>query len=162
MRSGLILAVLAIVPTLALSQAQVPLGGMRGDPTKPVEITSDALDVSQNDNTAVFTGNVVVVQGDLKLTAPSVRVLYTDPSAGPRKIARVNATGGVTLVSPTEAAEGQEAVYTPDNGAVVMTGNVTLTQGPNVITGDRLNVDLNTGTGKMEGRVKTVLKQDGN
>ncbi len=65
--------------------------------------------------------------------------------------------GGVTLTSPTEAAEGREAVYTVTSGEVVMTGDVLLTQGGSTIAGQKLIVDLDTGTGRMDGRVKTVI-----
>jgi lipopolysaccharide export system protein LptA len=69
----------------------------------------------------------------------------------------MHATGGVTLVNGAETAEAQEAVYTISDGIVVMTGDVLLTQGTSAISGSRLNVDLNAGTGLMEGRVTTVF-----
>jgi len=75
-----------------------------------------------------------------------------------KKIDRLHATGGVTLVSPTEAAEAKEAVYDVTSSNVVMTGDVLLTQGENVMSGQKLTVDLKTGTGQMDGRVRTVLQ----
>ena len=63
--------------------------------------------------------------------------------------------------SPTEAAEAEEAVYDVKAGTVVMTGNVLLTQGDNVMSGNKLNVDLSTGAGTMDGRVRTLLKPAG-
>ena len=42
-----------------------------------------------------------------------------------------------------------------------MTGDVILTQGPNALSGERLIVDLTSGTGRMEGRVRTIF-QTGN
>lgn len=144
-------------PTYVLAQAQgtnVAFGSMKGDPTKPVEVTSDQLTVNQANGTAIFTGNVLVVQGEMRLTAPSVTVEYAETT---KKITRMHATGGVTLVNAGESAESQEAVYTVDDGHVLMTGNVLLTQGTSAISGQRLNVDLVTGTGLMEGRVQTVF-----
>ena len=68
----------------------------------------------------------------------------------------------MTLVTgPTEAAEGRDAVYTVDSGTVVMTGNVMLTQGQNALSGQKLVVDLKSGTGPMEGRVKTIFQSTG-
>jgi lipopolysaccharide export system protein LptA len=43
-----------------------------------------------------------------------------------------------------------------------MTGNVLLTQELNAVSGDRLSIDLETGTGVVEGRVRTVLRSGGN
>ena len=155
---AILLSLLAAAP--ALGQGQIAFGGIRADTSKPVEVTADSLTVNQSDGTAVFSGNVLVAQGEMRLSAGEVRVEYAEGDT--RKIERLLATGGVTLVSGPDAAEAKEAVYTIDSGSVVMTGNVLLTQGPNVLSGQKLTVDLRTGTGSMEGRVKTVLQPGGN
>jgi lipopolysaccharide export system protein LptA len=139
----------------ALAQNQIAFGAIKADPTRPVEVTADSLSVNQADGSATFTGNVLVIQGPMRLSAGEVAVVYA--AGDQRRIERLTATGGVTLVSGADAAESREAVYTIDNGQVVMTGDVLLTQGSNVISGQKLTVDLKSGTGSMEGRVKTVL-----
>ncbi len=146
-----------ILPLAGLAQvtgAQVAFGSLKGDPTLPVEVTADQLTVNQASGTAVFVGNVLVDQGTMRLTAAEVQVDY---AADGKKIARLHATGGVTLANGGEAAEAQEAVYTIDTGTVVMTGDVLLTQGTSALSGKQLTVDLATGTGVMEGRVQTVF-----
>lgn len=130
------------------------------DATTPVEVTAERLDVNQTDGTAVFTGNVVVVQGDLRLSADRVRVEYGDTE--PREIQRIHAFDNVILVSPSETAEGQEAVYEVATQTVVMTGDVLLTQELNIVSGDRLTIDLDAGGGVVEGRVRTILRTGGN
>ncbi len=141
------------IPAVAQT-AGVAFGGLKQDSSAPVNVTSDQLAVDQTSGNATFTGNVVVTQGDMKLTAPRVDVLYTaDRSA----IQTVHATGGVTIVSPTDAAEGAEATYTIGTGEVVMTGDVLLTQATSAISGQNLVIDLNTGKGTMTGRVQTVF-----
>ena len=42
-----------------------------------------------------------------------------------------------------------------------MTGQVLLSQGDNVMSGDRITIDLNAGTAQAGGRVRTTL-QTGN
>jgi lipopolysaccharide export system protein LptA len=42
-------------------------------------------------------------------------------------------------------------------GTIAMDGNVLLTQGPNALSSQTLNIDLNTGTGQLEGRVQTIF-----
>lgn len=156
--SAALALVLAAGP--ALSQgANVAFGTGARDPDAPVEVTADRLDIDQTAGTAIFEGNVVVVQGGLQLTADRVRVEYGDSE--PREIARIHAFDNVTLVSPTEAAEGQEAVYEVATQTVVMTGEVLLTQELNAVSGDRLVIDLATGAGVVEGRVRTVLRTGG-
>jgi lipopolysaccharide export system protein LptA len=156
-RAALLVLLGALTLGAGAAQAQgtnVAFGSLKGDPTQPVEVTADQLQVNQGNAQATFTGNVIVVQGPMRLTAPEVRVNYT---ADGKAISEVFATGGVTLTNGAEAAEGDEALYTLDTGLVVMTGNVLLTQGASAITGTELTVDLNAGTGLMQGRVQTVF-----
>lgn len=152
----LMACLLAVVPLAALGQGtEVSFGGIRADTSLPVEVTADQLNVNQNDGTAIFTGNVIVIQGDMRLTAPRLQVEYATENK--TEIERLHATGGVTMVSGPEAAEAQEAVYTVAAGEVVLTGIVLLTQKGSTMSGQQLVVDLETGTGQMEGRVKTIL-----
>lgn len=154
------LALCLCLAPLAAAAQQLAFGGIKADTTAPVEIVSDTFAVDQTDGTATFTGNVIVVQGDMRLQAETVVVDYVDNDNS--RIDRLHATGGVTLVSASDAAESAEAIYEVAAGRVTMTGNVLLTQGANVMSGQRLTVDLNNGTGQMEGRVRTILQPGGN
>lgn len=178
-RGGWRLAILAAaVPVLALAQGtQVPFGGLHHDASQPVEITADRLDVDQAAGSAVFTGTVKVGQGTLRLAADRVDVFYdqtpsapagkdkataaagSDKPASPAtgKIKRLIATGSVTLSNGSEAAEAKHAVYEVAAGTIAMDGDVLMTQGQNALSGETLLIDLNKGTGQIEGRVKTVF-----
>ncbi|WP_138471714.1 LptA/OstA family protein [Poseidonocella sp. HB161398] len=161
MKYPLFLALILALPVPALAQGTgVTLGSVPdGGSNEPVEITSDQLELNQTEGTALFTGDVLVVQGEIRLAAPRILVEYVvlpDGSLG-NDVERITATGGVTMVTPTEAAESDEAVYSPLNEEVVMTGDVLLTQGPNTLNGQRLVINLATGTGRMDGRVRTVI-----
>lgn len=161
MRIQSCLSVLALLLSgLAAQAQQVAFGGIRADISAPVEITSDTLSVNQADGSATFSGNVVIGQGDMRLQAQNVRVEYAQ---GDRtRIQKLHASGGVTLASAAEAAEAPEAVYEVTSGTIVLTGNVLLTQGANVMSGQKLTVDLSSGTGQMDGRVRTILQPGGN
>lgn len=150
------LALVLSAPGPALAQAQgtgVEFRGLRQDPGQPVEVTADSLTVNQTDGSALFEGNVVATQGDLRLAAATVQVDY-DEDGG---VSRLTAQGGVTLASATDAAEAREAVYEVLTGTITMAGDVLLTQGRATITGQRLVLNLDSGTGRMEGRVQTVF-----
>nr|WP_174826824.1 LptA/OstA family protein [Ruegeria arenilitoris] len=125
----------------------------------PVEVTSEKLNVNQEDGSAEFLGNVIVIQGEMRLTAERVLVIYNEDRSG---IERMEATENVVLVSPPDAAEGDSAEYTIDSGVIVMKGNVLLNQGPSTISGDQMNADLTAGTATMTGNVKTILQQGNN
>ncbi|MBK4218031.1 lipopolysaccharide transport periplasmic protein LptA [Paracoccus caeni] len=139
---------------------QVAFGGMSADASAPVEVAADNLAVNQADGSAVFTGNVVIGQGQMRLAADSVTVEYAD--SGQSRIRSLHAKGKVTLVSGEDAAEAAEAIYEVESGNVTLTGDVVLTQGQNVLTGNRMTVSLTDGTAQVEGRVRTILQPGNN
>ena len=59
------------------------------------------------------------------------------------------------------SAEQLAATYDVESGDVVLTGNVLLTQGGNVLAGEKVTVDLATGTANASGRVRSVLQPGG-
>jgi len=153
----LILALL--LGTAANAQTNIDLAGITADPKAPVEVSADNLSVDQDSGTAVFSGNVVIGQGDLRLSAGSVRVVYSDSTGD---IAQLLATDGVTLVTGTEAAEAATADYNLTTGILTLSGSVLLTQGASALSAEQMTIDLNSGRAQMSGRVRTVFQQDGN
>jgi len=143
-------------PSLGLAQgAQIAFGSSQHESDLPVEVTAENLNVNQNDGTAVFTGNVIVGQGEMRLSAPRVLVVYQEDRS---RVEKLQATGGVTLVSGEDAAEAERADYNLDTGMIEMQGQVLLVQGANALTGDRMFIDIRAGTARVSGRVKTVLQ----
>lgn len=155
---ALLAALVLMVPGVHAQGAQVAFGGLKQDTSLPVEVTANSMTVDQASGSAVFSGDVVIGQGEMRLSGQEVRVDYSSNG----QITKVHVTGGVTLVNAGEAAEAREAVYTIDDGQVVMSGNVILTQGNNALSGQRLVVNLTAGTGRMEGRVKTIFQPQSN
>ncbi len=98
---------------------------------------------------ALLSGNVVITQGDLTLKAPRVTVAYT--SAGSTEIQRMDASGGVTVVSPTETARSQYAIYDFNRRLITMLGGVQLNRSGSNVSGGRLVIDMNTGRAIMDG-----------
>lgn len=154
--SGL-LALAVLTWTTAPAAAQtVGFGGARADTSAPVEVTADTLRVIQDTGEAVFTGNVLIGQGDMRISAESVTVVYAE--GGQQRIKSLNATGGVTLVSGPDAAEADAAAYDVASGHIVLTGNAMVARGENVLAGDRVEIDLADGSASVSGRVRTVLQ----
>lgn len=143
------------LPAIAGAQGtEVAFGTMKQDTSQPVEITADSLSVSQKDGSALFSGNVVIGQGEMRLSAPRVLVFYSEDN---KRVERLEATGGVTLVNGDQAAEAERADYQVNDGLIRMSGNVLMTQGANTLVSDSMTVDIENGTARMLGRVKTVL-----
>jgi len=147
-------ALMLMLPSLAFAQAQVALGGLSVDRSAQVEVTADTLSVDQASRRAVFSGNVVVGQGTMRVSAGQVEVTYAETTG---EITRLVLSGGVTFVTETEQAEAGSADYDLTSGLLVLSGDVLLTQGASAIAADRMTVNLQDGTAQMDGRVRTVF-----
>jgi len=141
---------------------------------EPISIDADKLVYSDKEQKAVYTGNVVAIQGDTKLTCSVMTILIarTDgqntkpaggadpaPGAGSSQVRHMDAVGPVTVVSKTQVATGDEASYDKEQNRVWLIGHVTLSDGGNITKGDRLTYDLTNGlatvdNGKTNGRVR--------
>ncbi len=176
--AGLRLATLALVVGLALAagsaRAQAAEAGTH-DATLPIEITADSLEVQREQNLAIFRGDVLAVQGDMHLRAQTLVVHYQEDAASGEgtTISQIDATGDVFVSSPTETAQGDVGIYDINAGVIDLTGAVVLTRGENVVKGNHLVMDLNTGYSRVESaagvdgeRVKSIFipeqKDEGN
>lgn len=156
----LIVALLVAMPMRAQAQ-EVALGAEPTQPGTPLEITADFLRVDQAAGESIFTGNVIAGQGDMRLTADEVRVYAFMTEGGrPSGIERIEAYGNVILVTSAEAAEADRAIFYPDRNYVDMMGDAILVQGANVLAGDHIVVDMRTGLGRADGRVRSIIRTD--
>ena len=156
---ALAVGLLALSGMATAQEARIAFGDLSQDTTLPVEVTAETFSVNNADGTAIFSGGVVVIQGEMKMSAAEVRVQY---NADQTAIDQLIASGGVTIMNLGDTAEAREAVYSIDSGVIVLTGDVLLTQGPSAMAGQKLTVNLKDGTGLMEGRVTTTFVPGGN
>ncbi|PWR19462.1 lipopolysaccharide transport periplasmic protein LptA [Zavarzinia aquatilis] len=159
-----------VAPALAQSAAQPGPPRLNFNSSAPIEILADSLEVTDQSSSAVFAGNVKVTQADMILRADRLEVTYAggniaggEAGAGPSGIKKIVARGNVFVTAREDTAQGDNAVYDPAAGTVIMTGNVILTRGENVLKGQELTVNLRTGRSVMtggggsDGRVKGLI-----
>ena len=79
------------------------LGGLGGDSKEPIKIDADKLDVVDKENKAVFSGNVVAVQGETTVRCTVMTVLY-EGRGGPGGTAGRPATPAAAPATPAPAA----------------------------------------------------------
>lgn len=157
MRAVIFIVALLSLPLASVAAAQganIAFGNIKQDTNAPVEVSADSLAIDQATGRATLTGNVLIGQGAMRISAASMTIVY---SADRSQIAQMKATGGVTLASGDDAAEAQSAEYNVSSGLILLSGNVLLVQGNTAITADKMRVDTNSGTAQMQGRVRTVL-----
>ena len=138
----------------------------------PVQIEAATLEVHDKSKTATFSGNVQVVQGDTTMRCRSLVVFYgqevgigeaggeatTGTTAksqlggtkGAQNIRRIEARGGVTVLTKDQSASGDLGIYDLKTKTITLSGNVVVSQGQNVIHGERVVVDTETGNARVE------------
>lgn len=167
MLCGCVAALLVVAPEFARAQnTGVPnaLQGFSQNKDQPVHIEAATLEVRDKDKTATFSGNVVVKQGDTTLRSKTLVVFYDQDDAakggmkaaqpgpgGKQSIRRLEARGGVTVVQKEQTATGQTGIFDMKSNTITMTGGVVISQGQNVLRGERLVVDVATGHARVEG-----------
>jgi lipopolysaccharide export system protein LptA len=148
------------------------LQGFATNKDQPVQIEAASLEVRDKDKMAVFIGNVVVTQGDTVMKCKELRVFYAPqdskdggkpnaatsgtmkaakPGPGGRQgISRLEALGGVIVTTKDQTATGAKGVFEMKTNTITLSGGVVITQGSNVLKGERLVVDLTTSFAKVE------------
>ena len=116
----------------------------------PVDFSADHMELQDKQKRVLLTGNVDIVQAELRMTADRTLMAYAD--AGKVTLQRVDSTGHVVVTRNSERATGDVAVYDLNRRLITMVGHVTLhrANGDN-LNGGRLVTDLNTGISNIDG-----------
>ena len=118
----------------------------------PLDVDAKSIDVMDAKGQAVWSGDVRITQGDMKLNADTVTVFYTrSKSGGDPVIDRLDAQNNVRLVTPSETATGRYGIYDVVRKTVTLVGGVTLSHGDSVLHGQRLAIDLDSGRSRLDG-----------
>jgi lipopolysaccharide export system protein LptA len=133
-----LLAAAAVAPS-AFAQGLGLSGG--GNDDVPLEVYADnGIEWRQNDNTYIARGNAKAIKGTTTVYADMLTAHYRKAATSGSEVWKIEAHGNVRIVSPQETAYGDHAVYTIDDGALIMTGkNLKLVTPRETITArDRL------------------------
>ena len=174
---GLIVCLIAApFPALAATKAADSNSLLPGGNSKmPISIEADKLVYSDREQKAVYSGDVVVIQGDSKLTCSSMTIVLekpptpgvtptpsptpttaasatSDPAGGLSSsgVRHMDCAGPVTILSKSQTATGDNATYDRGQGKIWLTGHVALSSDGNVTKGDRMVYDLVSGQATVE------------
>ncbi len=144
-----------LFPSVALA------ANSRFDGKQPIEITSDTLQVEQQKKLAVFTGNVVAIQNDVRLKSDKMTVYYTSsdekksdekkPAEQKQTIKKIDVEGNVFLATPEETASGARGDYDVAGEEIHLFDNVVLTRGANTLKGNQLTYNFASGHSVVTG-----------
>jgi lipopolysaccharide export system protein LptA len=156
--------------TLAQTQQQ-GISALKGhNSNAPVDVTADRIEVQDRADRAIFAGNVHATQAEMTLDTERLTVAYSNKPGGAAaggaggggvQIHRLDAAGGVVVHSPSETAKGDFGIYDLDRKLITLIGKVQLTQGNNVVNGQRLVINLDTGRAVVDGGPPGVNQSGG-
>ncbi len=164
--TSVLTAMFAVLAVATLAQAQ-GIGSSfqeyQGNLDEPINIEADLLEVDDKSKQATFRGNVVASQGGFSLKSKELIVHYAGNPSGEvaqaraaqqgqsGSIKRIEAKGKVIVATKDDqTATSEWADFDVDKQLITIGGDVVLSQGENVLRGDRLVIDLKTGKSRFE------------
>ena len=120
------------------------------DDQDSIEIVADILEWNKEKGQAIATGNASAKNSETIILADKI-IAIIDPNSNNQEIKEILANGNVKFTRDQEVATGQEAIYNLYEDIVTLKGKVTLKKEENIIKGEKLVIDFNTGLSKMEG-----------
>jgi len=158
-----LIAACAAAPLLVTAPA---LGQALGSGEGPVDISADDFEAFDAQGMGVYTGDVNVVRGNVRLRADRLEAYYVRRETGGPELQRIVAEGDVFYITEDEIARGDRGTYDLTEEVIELMGSVVLTQGCNVSTGEYLHAELANGVARLEGgenssgRVRSVFFTD--
>ncbi len=127
---------------------------------QPIQIVSDRLDAYNEKRMVVFSGNAVATQGARTIRSDRLTLYYREEkkpagrpageAEGTGNLERVEAVGNVTITEGERIVTGNEAIFDQDAQKITMTGGAVMREGANIVRGDRIIVFLNENRGMVE------------
>jgi lipopolysaccharide export system protein LptA len=116
----------------------------------PVDVTADRLEAINEECRAIWSGSAEAVQDQSRLRANTITLINAKTAGHCGVLDRMEAVGEVFYVTPQQTVRSDAAIYSAANDTIVMSGQVVVAQGTNVLRGDRLSIVVKTGKATME------------
>ena len=129
------LAGVALAQETALKQAAAATA------TNQTVITSDRLEFDYPRSIAEFTGNVLVVDKDLKMWADTMTVMLSPTD----ELESVVAVGHVRIRQPGSWARCRKAIFLVDKNEVILTGDAMIQRGKDRVEGKVIHIWTDSG-----------------
>lgn len=132
-----------LLTVLLLAYTPLAALALESDVDKPIEVEADSVEIDEGNNKSVYKGNVVLVQGSIRLTADRVTVIQNDDKSD-----QIQAVGNPVRITQ-KPADGKKPVkghssrmeYYVDSDMLYLIGNAVLTQDQDTFKSDRIAYD---------------------
>jgi len=119
----------------------------------PTNISSDSLTFNAKNRIFAYQGNVVVTQGDMRLTAKTLEGTYNEQN----QLQKLIAKGDVFISKQDIEATGQVASYDAVSSIVTLSENPQLQQKESILRADRIKIFLNENRSQAEVDVRVTF-----
>ena len=114
----------------------------------PVDIIADEMQWNDNNKIAYAIGNAEATQGKKKISADKL-IVHLDKGEDNNEIILIEAEGNVIFNNEKEVATGKIAKYNFIENNIIIENTVTLKKDDNIMQGELLIMDLNTGVSQI-------------
>ena len=114
----------------------------------PVDIIADEMQWNDDKKVAYAIGNAIATQGEKKISANKL-IVHLDQEEDTNEIILIEAEGNVIFTNKKEVATGKIAKYDFIKNNIIIEDTVTLKKDDNIMKGELLVMDLNTGVSQI-------------
>ncbi len=151
-RAGLAFAAMMLLALPAAGQSTDIFKGFSSKSKAPIEVDAETLEIFEegSQRIATFAGGVTVRRGNTTMKATTIKLYSDKDSDDNNAFTRMEASGTVYVNSGNQTVTGSRAVVDNKAQTITLAGNVVLSQGKNVIVGERLVINMATGRARVE------------
>ena len=124
-------------------------------------ITADQqMEYYEREQKAVARGNATALHDGKRLNARLIQALFRKTKNDKTEVHQVQAFDDVVIVIEEDVVRADKGIYNVPTEMATLTGNVKITRGPNVLTGDVAEINMKTGVSRLltnTSRVKGII-----
>ena len=136
-----------------------------GDSEQPISVEADSLEVREAENVSIYKGNVILVQGSLKIQSDRLVIHFNEA----RELALMEMTGSPARFRRLDddrneiRGNARQIDYTQSNTLLELRGDAQFSQAGDIIEGELIRINIQTnnieaGGGKPDERVKMLIQ----
>jgi lipopolysaccharide export system protein LptA len=135
------------------------------DNQQPIHVEADSLEVRDNDNISIYTGNVKLTQGSLEVHSDRLTLYFEDNkililmkmAGSPATFRQLN-DSNLEIIG-----EALKIEYRESESTLLLLGNAKLTQGSNIIESNKINLNIDSnsieaGSVEPDNRVRMLIQ----
>jgi len=136
----------------------------------PINVEADRMVSLEQQNSVLFSGNVLATQADVQIRSHEMTVYYSQAVEGKgQEVKKLLCTGNVEITRGDWLGTGDQMDYLSRERKVVLTGNAKAWQGKNQVSGETIvyylderrseviPADPSPASGQKGGRVRAII-----